>query len=449
MPLTKEIQNFVAQFGNTWNLNVNAACEKFFEERQAAEPAPSLLDIEKAVRYGPDSRHRLDIYWKAPQDDSHKIPVVVYFHGGGFRAGDNDISPHIHSNIAKYFATHGTVAVLATYRLLPEAQYPSGIEDATSALAWIKSHIETYGGNPEQIFVLGQSAGGAHLAMALFSGALEKHGVIPRGMLLQSAPLWYDLSQARRRANMVAYYATEDDDEILSKSALGLFGGYKGEGGPELFLSVGEFDSEEIARGNLMLLEKYVKKVKRMPRFEVLMGHNHISYALALGLEGDEVGPRVLAWIESSRIEHPKTIRLIAYIYNFIQNNRGQKARLAFHKSDRQTLPGSRNQNPVPNPPMEHGRAHLRAHPTQQANPHRLALRRHQEPPPASREARRRARSRAPRPDPPRREGSLPPAHALCRAFPHRGRAGLHGYLGAQDVHGTRGLDHHACVELA
>ncbi|KAG2418896.1 hypothetical protein HFD88_001998 [Aspergillus terreus] len=299
MPLSKEIQDFVAQFGNTWNLDVNAQCEKFFEERQAAEPAPSSLKVEKAVHYGPDPRHRLDIYWKSHQDASLKKPVVVYFHGGGFRAGDNDISPHIHSNIAKYFALHGTVAVLATYRLLPEAQFPSGIEDATSALAWIKSHVDVYGGNAEQVFALGQSSGGAHLAMALFSGALEKQGAVPWGMMLQSAPLWYDLSQARRRANMVAYYATEDDDELLLKSALGHFGGYKGQGGPELFLSVGEFDSEEIVRGNLMFLEKYVQTLKRMPRFEMLMGHNHISYALAMGLEGDEIGPRVLAWIKS------------------------------------------------------------------------------------------------------------------------------------------------------
>lgn len=61
MPLSKEIQDFVAQFGNTWNLDVNAQCEKFFEERQAAEPAPSSLKVEKAVHYGPDPRHRLDV----------------------------------------------------------------------------------------------------------------------------------------------------------------------------------------------------------------------------------------------------------------------------------------------------------------------------------------------------------------------------------------------------
>ncbi|KAF9891419.1 hypothetical protein FE257_004275 [Aspergillus nanangensis] len=283
MPLSKDILEFIAQFGNTWNLNVNSECEKYFESCHAAADSPSdTLKVDKAVSYGPDPRHRLD---------------VVYFHGGGFRAGDNDISPHIHGNIGKYFAKHGMICILATYRLLPEARYPSGIEDITSALKWTKDNIASYNGDPTNVFPIGQSAGGAHVAMALFTGSLEENNVVPRGIMLQSAPLWYDLSQERRRANMVEYYSTTDEQEILAKAALGAFNATHIAQWPEIFLSVGEFDAQEIVLGNLMFLESFLRKRKRVARFEVLKGQNHISYALAIDVEGDEVGPRILDWV--------------------------------------------------------------------------------------------------------------------------------------------------------
>lgn len=97
---------------------------------------------------------------------------------------------------------------------------------------------------------------------------------------------------------MIAYYGTEDEDEIQSKSALGLFQRYKGEL-PRLVICVGERDAQEIVQGNLMFLEQHNKLRKHVPRVEVLKGHNHITYALAMGLEGDDTGPMVLEWIRS------------------------------------------------------------------------------------------------------------------------------------------------------
>jgi acetyl esterase/lipase len=190
------------------------------------------------------------------------------------------------------------VSVLATYRLLPEARFPEGMQDVSLAVRWINENIGAYGGDSRNIFLIGQSAGGAHLAMALWSGLLQGT-LLPRGIILQSVPFWYDLRQQRRRANMCMYYDTESDERILSQSAGAIFRRAAANAlfDVPLYVTVGELDSEEIVKGSLMLLEDSAHLAKRLPRFQVLEGHNHISYALSMGLEGDEVGPQILQFI--------------------------------------------------------------------------------------------------------------------------------------------------------
>ncbi|VUC22932.1 unnamed protein product [Clonostachys rosea] len=307
MPHSANVASFIASHGNTWTLAVNSACEEFFEECHvvAGTLAGSPSQCIKDVAYGPHERNRLDIFRPVSERSasSDRAPVVVYFHGGGFRAGDNKISEHIHANIGERYHHVSVHGVLATYRLLPEANYPDGVEDVTMALRWLKDHAAEYGGDKNNIFAIGQSAGGAHLAMALFSGEMRGRECLPRGLVFQSAPFWYDLTQERRRANMAKYYKSEDTEEILSNCALNLFRrlGPVEDLGTQLYITVGEFDPEEIVKGNLMMLDALIMQIRRLPQFEVLMGHNHISYALGIGLEGDEVGPKILDFIRQQK----------------------------------------------------------------------------------------------------------------------------------------------------
>lgn len=203
------------------------------------------------------------------------------------------------------------VGILGTYRLLPEARFPDGIEDIATTLAWIQTHVHRYTGDRDAVFLLGHSAGGGHLAMALFSGRLQPYltlqshlerGTGPRGVLLMSAALAYDLTQEPRRTDMEEYYGTLDHEEIQVRSALGMFRNLpavrRGETSlPEVFVTVAEWDFEECVRGNLKFLEAYAMRTKRLPRFEVLPGHNHVSFCLSIGLPGDEVGPRIVEWV--------------------------------------------------------------------------------------------------------------------------------------------------------
>jgi acetyl esterase len=107
-----------------------------------------------------EQHHRLDIY--RPRGARRPLPTVIYFHGGGFRI----LSKDSHWVFGLLYARRGYLVVNANYRLAPDHRYPKAHEDAFSAYAWVIEHIAEYGGDPSQIILAGESAGG-NLAAAL------------------------------------------------------------------------------------------------------------------------------------------------------------------------------------------------------------------------------------------------------------------------------------------
>ncbi|MBI4924223.1 MAG: alpha/beta hydrolase [Devosia nanyangense] len=103
------------------------------------------------------------------------LPLVVYFHGGGFVAGDLDSHDSILRRLA--LASGGLVLSVA-YRLAPEHPFPAAIEDAEAALQHTLAHAGVLGADPRAVFAGGDSAGAA----IAFAAA----GVVPglAGMLL-------------------------------------------------------------------------------------------------------------------------------------------------------------------------------------------------------------------------------------------------------------------------
>ena len=95
------------------------------------------------------SRCKLDIRYPEHTKD---FKTVVWFHGGGLKSYD------------KYFPEAlldaNLCIVSVNYRLSPNVTAPAYIEDAAAAVAWAFNTIESYGGNPNKIFVSGHSAGG-------------------------------------------------------------------------------------------------------------------------------------------------------------------------------------------------------------------------------------------------------------------------------------------------
>lgn len=121
----------------------------------------------------PDRKDRLDIY--APSS-AKMAPVIVSIHGGGLRQGDKSGQAFV----GQRFASAGHVTVVVNHRLSPGVEHPAHIEDVAAAVAWVKRNIARYGGDPQQVFVIGHSAG-AYLAalLALDSRYLKAHELTP------------------------------------------------------------------------------------------------------------------------------------------------------------------------------------------------------------------------------------------------------------------------------
>ena len=138
--------------------------------------ADAQVIVTKDVDYMNDSvydngKDLLDIYM--PQGKEN-VPVIVYFHGGALLMGDKSLGEGIGHKITEF----GIGLVSVNYRLSPEFQHPTHVNDAAAATAWVIKNIDGYGGNPQKVYVGGHSAG-AYLAalLAIDSSLLQIHEI--------------------------------------------------------------------------------------------------------------------------------------------------------------------------------------------------------------------------------------------------------------------------------
>jgi acetyl esterase/lipase len=112
-------------------------------------PAPDHAD----VAYGPHERNVLDL-WQAKR--ATPSPLVIYYHGGGFRAGDKrTLNPEL---LDKLLGSGITVAA-ANYRLSDAASYPAQMQDSARALQFLRLYAERYRIDPTHVGAFGGSAG--------------------------------------------------------------------------------------------------------------------------------------------------------------------------------------------------------------------------------------------------------------------------------------------------
>jgi acetyl esterase/lipase len=112
------------------------------------------------ISYGADTRQRLDVY--TPGALARPAPVILFFYGGGWNNGDKNSYLYVASSMTQ----RGFVTVVPDYRLYPYIRFPAFIEDGAAAVAWVQKHISAYGGDPENVILVGYSSG-AHIAAML------------------------------------------------------------------------------------------------------------------------------------------------------------------------------------------------------------------------------------------------------------------------------------------
>jgi acetyl esterase len=90
------------------------------------------------------------------------LPIVVYFHGGGFVVGNLDTVDSTCRNITQAV---GCIVVSVGYSLAPEQKLPAAIEDCYAATKWVAEHAAALGGDADRIAVAGESSGGMLAAL--------------------------------------------------------------------------------------------------------------------------------------------------------------------------------------------------------------------------------------------------------------------------------------------
>lgn len=85
------------------------------------------------------------------------VPVVVYWHGGGWVFADIDVYDGGPRGVSRFA---DCLVVSCHYRQAPENKFPAAHEDALAAYKWVLDNIQAYGGDPQKVAVMGESAGG-------------------------------------------------------------------------------------------------------------------------------------------------------------------------------------------------------------------------------------------------------------------------------------------------
>ncbi|XP_040381734.1 probable carboxylesterase 15 [Oryza brachyantha] len=151
--------------------------------------APSDLPVRwKDAVYDAGRGLRLRMYTPTSHDGEEKLPVLVYFHGGGFCIASFEL-PNFHSGALRLAAELPGVVLSADYRLAPEHRLPAAHEDAASVLSWLRgqaapsSSSSTAAADPwlvasadfDRVFVCGDSCGGNiahHFTVGCASGKI-------------------------------------------------------------------------------------------------------------------------------------------------------------------------------------------------------------------------------------------------------------------------------------
>jgi triacylglycerol lipase len=258
------------------------------------QPPYRGIKVTRDLKYGPDSRHALDVF-AAEQAGPAPRPVLVFVHGGAFVAGARGGPGNpFYDNVMLFAARNGMVGVNATYRLAPQHPWPAGAEDVGAAVRWVSENIAGHGGDPAHVFLMGHSAGAVHVAS--YVAHARFHG--PKGPGVAGAILVsgiYDLTSMSPGASGRAYFG-EDASQYAERSSLA---GLAASPIP-LMVVYAELDPDVFQRQTKQL-DETLCKAGRCPRLAALPKHTHMSEVYAFNTKDRALSGPVLEFVKTGR----------------------------------------------------------------------------------------------------------------------------------------------------
>ena len=136
----------------------------YLERRAFTQPEPPAVAEVRALRT--DSGVPLRLYRPLVPEAATMLPVLVYFHGGGWTIGDLDTHDVLCRQLC---AAAGVVVVAVDYRLGPEHRFPAAVDDSVAATRWVRREAAALGIDGTRVAVGGDSAGGNLAAVVALS----------------------------------------------------------------------------------------------------------------------------------------------------------------------------------------------------------------------------------------------------------------------------------------
>lgn len=139
-----------------------------------------------------------------PETGSGGLPVMVWFHGGGF-VGGSATSPDFNGTV---LARDGVVVVSVNYRVgyegfgwVADAPCNRGVLDQIAALRWVRNNIRAFGGDPHRVTLFGQSAGASSIAALVAGGGAD--GLFQRAIAQSPGNVFVPVDEARAVSAMI------------------------------------------------------------------------------------------------------------------------------------------------------------------------------------------------------------------------------------------------------
>lgn len=294
MTIPANVFNKIAQLGAKLDDHIieetRALYEPLYKQMAAADAEHVILHQDYS--YGEYPQQRLDLYQPA-QVLADKNPILIFIHGGGYTSGDKAN----YANAGNYFAKQGYLTVVADYRLAPDFIWPSGAEDVANVIAWAVKHAPEFNADPNNIFLMGHSAGASHVCDYAINRNAGPVNAGVRGLILISGP-GFDLS--RLKDDHVYYHAVKHDATYYTVNNLANFI-------LPIFTAFAEYEPRRIAVQNYIFVKALANKAigdqlnmvttPGFPVIKTVTRHNHVSIMRSFNAGDESLSADVLRFM--------------------------------------------------------------------------------------------------------------------------------------------------------
>jgi len=294
--IPRSLFELMADIGPKWGSDIRGHSKLMIDGfSELLADAPKDGEVARDIAYGAHPRQVLDVY--SPRG-ARAAPIVVFAHGGAYVDGNKDRSGEIYANLCWYLARNGVICVNIEYRLAPEFKYPSASEDVGAAVGWTRANIARFGGDPGRVFVMGHSAGAAHVGCYAYDRRLhppEGSGIV--GLIVVSGRVRAENLPENPNARKVEAYYGVDPARMEQGSVVN----HVSAKSVPTMIGIGEFENPLLDVHCAELFHRLAQVQRRAPRIVRLAGYNHTSTIAHFNTAEDRLGREILEFIRIGR----------------------------------------------------------------------------------------------------------------------------------------------------